>query len=67
MGVVALGVLDVQLGTGEGALEGAEQVQVGDIGGLGLLDEQETELRHRTSLLQVCWRRSRCSGCGSRG
>ena len=44
MGVVALGVLDVQLGAGKGALEGAEQVQVGDIGGLGLLDEQDTEL-----------------------
>ena len=65
MGMVALGVLDVQLRAGKGTLERPHQIQVGDVGGLGLLDKQQTQLRHRISLLPANSRRSRCSGCGS--
>ena len=65
MGMIALGVADLQLRAGKGPLEGAHEVQMGDVGSLGLLDEQQTQLRHGTSPLPDGWRRSRCIGCGS--
>ena len=65
MGVIALRVANVQLRAGKAPLEGAHQIKVGDIRRLRFLDKQQSQLRHRTSLLPVCWPRSRCSGYGS--
>ena len=65
MGMEALGVPDIQLRPGKGPLHRPQQVQIGDIGRRALLHKQQSQLRHRISLLPAGWRRRRCSGCGS--